>query len=391
MGEQNVSTISVIVPCFNYGRYLHDAINSLVGGATCLGEFSPQTYQNFDIWIIDDASTDDTDAIARGLVNERIHYIHNESNIGTAATLNRAITQAGGKYITFLSADDMMETTRLEKLYAAMISSRHRIIYDDIRVFDGKQRTDNWPMPSYDFDRVLYKNTLHAGILYPKEAWAECGGYPEAFKDGREDWAFGVALGAKGWCGAHVKEALYLYRREGQNRSLKTTGHEWRMTFLGRMQATFPDLYRGERPAMCCGKKNTTAPSRAGAQSKSGGIQQMTIGEEGMTLLEYQLPKAGSVIYTGAVTRQPYAFSSIRKRGYVDSRDARALLDRIEDRRHAFIEVKEPEPNVPAQPLESAPTIAPVEQEVNNLVITETVPQPEPEKPARGRPRKAKE
>jgi glycosyltransferase involved in cell wall biosynthesis len=370
--------ISVIMPCHNYGRYLRDAINSLIGGPTCLGDFQPQTFQNFDIWIVNDASEDDTEAIAQSLISEQVHYLANAQNIGTAATLNVGIRASSGRLITFLSADDMMETTRLEKMYQAMTTANHRMIFDDMRVFDGKQRTDTWPMADYDFDRVLYKNTVHAGILYSRQAWQEAGGYPEAFDNGREDWAFAVALGVKGWCGIHVREPLYLYRREGQNRSLKTTGAQWRMTFLGKMQATFPNLYKGERPAMCCGNKKSPARTMSVAgTSKLGGTGMFNIGDEGMTLLEFQLPKAGHVTYIGDVTRQTYVFSSLRKRGYVDSRDAPALLARIEDRRHAFIAVNETKPKVVTPPLTEAAPVpqTPIEIPTQMIDITETVPQ----------------
>jgi glycosyltransferase involved in cell wall biosynthesis len=389
--------ISIIIPCYNYARFLRDAVHSLVGGPTCLGDFAPQTFQNFDIWIVNDASTDDTEAVAQSLVGDRIHYIANTQNIGTAATLNVGIKQASGQYITFLSADDMMESTRLEKLYQACLANPHRMAYDDLKIFDGKARTDTWPMSEYDFDRFLYKNGLHAGLMYPKQAWAEVGGYPEIMNDGREDWAFGVALGAHGWCGVHVKEPLYLYRRAGQNRSLHNTGGEWRMRFLNKMQALYPALYRGERPNMCCG--NTKNVQRAAAQNQAmnvaaGGVRsrasaRMRIGTSGMVELEYQLPKAGTVNYTGAVTGQDYAFSMIHKRGYVDVRDAEVLLNRIEDRRRAFILVNAPEPVMMEPPTKVDEPLEPIkpELETEELVIAESVPQvaqalpPKPRKP----------
>jgi len=389
--------ISVIMPCYNYSRFLRDAVHSLIGGPTCLGDFQPQTFQNFDIWIVNDASTDDTEAVAQSFVNDRIHYIANAQNIGTAANLNVGIRASSGKLITFLSADDMMETTRLEKLYQTCASNSHRIAYDDMRIFDGKARTDTWPMSEYDFDKILYKNSLHAGIMYPRVAWDECGGYPEIMNDGREDWAFGVALGMRGWCGVHVREPLYLYRREGQNRSLKTTGGQWRMTFLGKMQSLYPNLYKGERPIMCCGNSNKRAIQKAALknQGAQGGAalsrsrSTFNIGENGMVFIEYQLPKAGNITYTGAVTGQQYAFSSIRKRGYVDARDATAFLSRIEDRRHAFLLVDEPTPNIVAAPIvETAPPVpVPAPMATEELVITEIVPQ-EPQSLKPRKPRK---
>lgn len=52
--------VSVIVPCYNYGRYIRDCVNSLIGGPTCLGDMPGQTLQSFEIIIVDDASTDDS-------------------------------------------------------------------------------------------------------------------------------------------------------------------------------------------------------------------------------------------------------------------------------------------------------------------------------------------
>jgi glycosyltransferase involved in cell wall biosynthesis len=350
--------ISIIIPSYNYGRYLTDSIRSLVGGPTSLGEFAPQTFRDFDITIVDDASTDETYQFAKQLLDANIHYINNPENVGTAAALNIGIRQATGRYITFLSADDMMETTRLEKMYRAAVANPHRVVYDDLAAFKDGYRTDKLPMPAYDFDRLLYKNTMAAGILYPRAAWQEVGGYPEQFRDGREDWAFNVLLGSVGYCGVHVKEPLYLYRREGQNRSLHNGGAEGRIKWLQKMRDAFPALYRGERTMACCGArkvarsdKSTSSRSTPARNSSSPrAVVDLRVGIEGMVLLEFQLNKAGYVMYTGSVTGQQYAFGGSHKRGYVDARDAPALLDRYESRRHVFAVVDTtPEP-APAPP-----------------------------------------
>lgn len=371
------SIISVIMPCHNYGRYLEDAIQSLIGGKTSLGDFAPQTFQHFEIIIVDDASTDGTPEFAQPFLNDRIRFIRNESNLGTAGTLNVGIRQAKGKFITFLSADDMMETTRLEKMYRAQVDFQHKIIYDDLMTFANGRRKDKMTLADYDFERLVYKNIMHAGILYPRRAWEEVGGYPDTFKQGREDWAFNVALGAHGYCGVHIREPLYLYRWEGQNRSLRNAGAQMRLQFLGMMQAQYPALYRGERTTMCCGSKaKSTAiarstSSRRGIQSVSQRQITPLVGAEGMVLLEYQLPKSGRVLYTGAVTGQQYAFGGRNKTNNVDARDAPALLARIEDRRHAFTlaEISEPviEPLPAEKPKEFITEVIP-----NAVILAET-------------------
>lgn len=342
--------VSIIVPSYNYGRYLSDAIHSLIGGPTSLGDFAPQTFQDFEIIIVDDASADETGEVAQSFVKSlpNVSYIRNPENLGTAGALNAGIRSAQGEFITFLSADDMMEPTRLEKMYHVAKSSPHRIVYDDLMMFAKGQRTLPMRMSPYDFDKLLYKNTMHAGIMYPRSAWEETGGYPESFRDGREDWAFNVVLGKFGYCGIHVAEPLYLYRWESQNRSLRNAGVDWRITFLNKMQATYPDLYRGERPKMCCGSKKSAPAAqqniqraRASRGSSSRAVStpispDVIVGAQGMTALEYQLTKAGPVVYRGAVTQQTYVFGGRHKIGLVDNRDVPGLISRIEDRRHAF-------------------------------------------------------
>lgn len=392
--------ITVVMPCYNYGKYLPDAIHSLIGGTTSLGEFAPQTFDSFEIVIIDDASSDDTYDYAKPFLGENIRYIRNPENLGTAGALNVGIKQARGNFITFLSADDMMETTRLEKMYAMARANPHAVVYDDLKMFANGQRTMHMPMSDYDFDKLLYKNTMHAGILYPRKAWEEAGGYPEAFRDGREDWAFNVALGRVGYCGAHVKEPLYLYRWETQNRSLRNAGVDWRITFLNKMQATFPDLYRGERPKMCCGSKKRQAlpPQTNKSVSRSSRVvsqpmaQEVVMGAEGMTILEYQLTKAGPVVYRGAVTGQTYVFGGKHKLGNVDNRDVPGLLARIEDRRHAFAyptmvvdTPPEPEAVREAAPVQTAKPTMVTEPIPEETITLPQVAEPEPEKPKRGR------
>ena len=374
----SMALVSVIIPCFNYGRYLPDAIHSLMGGPTSLGEFTPQTLQDFDITLVDDASPDDTYSFAEPFLCERISYIRNPENLGTATALNVGIKQATGKYITFLSADDMMETTRLEKLVNAAESNPHRLVYDDLKTFKDGQRQDTMPLMAYDFDKLLYKNIMHAGILYPRQAWVESGGYPEQFRDGREDWAFNLRLGVFGWCGVHVKEPLYLYRREGQNRSLHNGGTDNRIMWLKKMQQLYPDLYRGEKTTMCCGNKSkpkTVAASKSRSAPTRNQYVEPIYSESGMVLVEYQLPKAGKILYTGAVTGRQYAFSSAHKRNNVDVRDAPALLQRIEDRRRAFLRV-DAEPPAPV----GGPTIAPDHTDPTAVEITPVPFEPVPEK-----------
>lgn len=292
--------ISVIVPCYNYGKYLPDCLNSLLGGPTSLGNHPGQTFQSFEVVIVDDGSTDNTRAIAQSYVNgwNGVKYIYKQ-NGGTPSALNAGIREAIGKYITVLSADDMREPWSLQDLYEASIRNPGKVIYDNVTEFESGQRTRVWDLPEYDFDRLITWNHMHAGIMYPREAWEKVTGYSEVMQYGREDWQFNVALGLAGYCGKKIERSGYLYRREGHNRSLRNSGLEWREKFVEQMRTIFPKLYRGERPMSCCGGGTTINMSegtRAMIQQ-----QQLPAGED-MVLVEYTGGSVGTTLWGGPGT-----------------------------------------------------------------------------------------
>lgn len=322
--------LSIIVPCHNYGRYLQDCINSLIGGPTVLGEMPGQTLQSFEIIIVDDASTDDSPEYIKKVVNisKGIRAYRLNKNVGTARTLNIGIEKAVGKYITFLSADDMREPFSLEKLVETCEQNPHSFAYDDVWLFHTHKKIKKWELEDYNFEKLIWKNQVHAGIVFPKEAWIDVGGYPEIMGDGREDWAFNVSLGIKGWCGIHVRQLGYLYRREGQNRTERNTTEEHRRNFLTKMMSLFPAIYKGERPVACCGKgsnkrsnNGTSSKTLVSTFSTGGSLRMAThVGSEGMVKIEY-LGKQVSSTWTGDVTSAPYTFGVDRPKGWVDKRD----------------------------------------------------------------------
>lgn len=98
------SLVSVVVPCFNYARFLDECVQSVIA----------QSYRNWECLIIDDGSMDETPDIGRRLAvaNERVRYIR-QANAGLSAARNRAVSEARGSYLQFLDADDRLEHDKL--------------------------------------------------------------------------------------------------------------------------------------------------------------------------------------------------------------------------------------------------------------------------------------
>lgn len=321
--------VSVVVPCYNYGRYLLDCIASLVGGNTSLGEMPGQTLQSFEVIIVNDASTDDSLNYVKQVtdISKGIRAYHLEKNVGTARALNFGIERSYGKYVTFLSADDMREPDSLERLVEVCEQNPHSFAYDDVWLFHKHERIKKWQMEDFDFDTLIWKNHVHAGILFPRAAWQEVGGYPASMGDGREDWAFNIALGIHGWCGVHLNNYGYLYRREGQNRTNINTTDTHRERFLGKIMGLFPEIYKGNRPTMCCGKGSSSKSNngatpristpRALARSQFMAEKNVPpIGKEPMQLIEYLGGQMNFTI-TGDNTGAKYTFGKDRPKGWV--------------------------------------------------------------------------
>lgn len=96
--------VSVIMPSWNTGKFIAESIQSVIN----------QTYKNWELIIVDDCSTDNTDEIVGKFTDIRIKYLKNEKNSGAALTRNRALREAKGEWIAFLDSDDLWKPEKLE-------------------------------------------------------------------------------------------------------------------------------------------------------------------------------------------------------------------------------------------------------------------------------------
>jgi len=366
--------VSVVVPCYNYGKFLKDLVNSLIGGSTVLGNFSPQTFQSFEIIICDDGSSKEDQHFYDEIqdVSKGIRVVHRK-NGGTAAAVNTAIKNSHSNIVTRIDADDMRETYSLQNLYDTFVNNQHSMVFDNVTVFNSKTGRNGkaWDI-EYDFDGILYKNTVHAGIMFSMDAWKETGGYPEIMDDGRDDWAFNIALGIKGYCGVKAPGNGYLYRRDGHNRTLTNTTPLKREVFLSKIQSLFPDLYAGRYPMACCGgRRNNSLVKNSGAPK---GPAQLP-GALGVVTVKYLGGNFGTSTFYGAVTGVKYTFSAKTPVKYVDIRDAhtndkKGILDLIAHGRLLF-------QRITPTPVKTPDKLAEVEKKVEVKVETKVEPKVE--------------
>jgi len=111
--------VSIVMPSYNCGRFVEQSIRSV----------QAQTYQNWEIIVVDDCSDDHTEEIVKGIKDRRIRFYKNASNRGAAVSRNRALREAQGRWIAFLDSDDLWAPDKLEKQIAFMVDHGYAFSY----------------------------------------------------------------------------------------------------------------------------------------------------------------------------------------------------------------------------------------------------------------------
>lgn len=175
--------VSVIIPCYNQGRYLAASIGSVLASG----------YAECEIVVVDDGSTDpETCEILTALDYPRTRLIRRE-NGGLAAARNSGIAAANGTYILPLDADDRIGPAYLAQAVQAFESDdRLGIVYCRAEKFGAE--TGPWRLPRFSRWRMRLGNVIFCSALYRKADWETVGGYDEHLRRGWEDWDFWLSL-----------------------------------------------------------------------------------------------------------------------------------------------------------------------------------------------------
>ena len=208
--------VSVIMPCFNQGRFIEEAVESVLN----------QTYPSYEIIIINDGSTDiETVRLLQDYDKPTVSILHTE-NRGPSAARNIGIQHAKGHYIFPLDADDRIAETYLEKAVATLDGNPNvGIVYSQATLFGEK--SGDFDVPSYRFPEILLGNMIFNSSLYRKTDWEKVGGYNENMIWGWEDYDFWLSLLELGREVIQIPEKLYFHREVPNSRSQKMTQDYW--------------------------------------------------------------------------------------------------------------------------------------------------------------------
>lgn len=129
--------VSIITPTYNCAKFIGATIESVLN----------QTYQNFEMIIVDDASKDNTEEVVKSFKDKRIKYIRLSKNSGPAVARNRAMEEAKGKYMAFLDSDDLWKKEKLEKQINFIKKNKYKIICSDYEQIDEEGNKLNKIIP----------------------------------------------------------------------------------------------------------------------------------------------------------------------------------------------------------------------------------------------------
>ena len=202
------SRISVLVPCFNHGRFIREAIDSIFA----------QTVQDFEVVVVDDGSTDpQTRETLDRLAGERITVLRTE-NRGLPAARNYAARHSRGEFLCAVDADDKLAPEWFDKAVRTLDERRELAFVSHWLETFGDERW-TWKPDRCDLPALLARNAVNGAALVRRTAFEAVGGYDERMRDGCEDWDFWLRLVERGFAGAIVPEVLFYYRRRSDSMS----------------------------------------------------------------------------------------------------------------------------------------------------------------------------
>ncbi|MDO8462169.1 MAG: glycosyltransferase [Deltaproteobacteria bacterium] len=221
--------VSVIIPCYNTGHFLHLPVESVLN----------QPYENFELLIVNDGSTDpQTLECFEKLNHPKIRIIH-QKNRGLAGARNGGIEQARGKYILPLDADDKTSPIGLSRPVEILETQPEiSVVYGNVQYFGDENRLVK--PPKFNAYRVLLANCFVVSSMFRRSAWEEVGGYTERTL-GFEDWEFWLKLIEKNHKFLKVDDVLFHYHKR-YNSDLYKTLKIYRPT-TEQIKTLHPKLY----------------------------------------------------------------------------------------------------------------------------------------------------
>jgi glycosyltransferase involved in cell wall biosynthesis len=203
MEKEKEILVSIVIPCYNHGAYIQDAIDSVEQNNA--DDF-------FEIIIINDGSKDAYTLEKLDELSKKGYHIIHQENKGLSAARNAGIRVARGRYILPLDSDNKITAAYYRQAMAILDAEPQvGVVYSDRYVFGLQQ--GNIPVGEFALQRILPGNFIDACAVFRKSIWEEIGGYDEHMPGGiYEDWEFWLSCIERGHGFRYMNEPLFGYR-----------------------------------------------------------------------------------------------------------------------------------------------------------------------------------
>lgn len=217
--------VSVVMPAYNAERFIWETINSVIS----------QTYTDWELWVIDDCSTDSTREIVEELASQdsRINLVRNEKNVGVADTRNRGFDLCNGRYVALLDSDDVWFPDKLDRQMRLAEETGADIIYCSYKMIDehGRPVCDDFIVPEIeDFDSCLVRSVISCSTALLSREITDKYRFNKDYY--HEDLVLWLELLRYGYAARGVTEVIAAYRLLDSGRSskkLRTALNRWRV------------------------------------------------------------------------------------------------------------------------------------------------------------------
>lgn len=202
--------VSFIIPYYNAGNTILETVASIF----------EQKYNNYEIWIINDGSTDQhsLDVLTNLARKDKIKILH-QDNAGPSVARNNAIKQTSAEIIIPLDADDMIMPSAIEKAIPFLMDNVELgVVYGDLQFFGGKSAIKK--QVGFQLRRQFVFNQVAVCAFIKKSVFETCGYYDELLsKPGLEDWEFWIRVGEKGWGFKKINDVFFKIRVDEKSRT----------------------------------------------------------------------------------------------------------------------------------------------------------------------------
>lgn len=216
--------VSIIMPAYNSEKYIEESVQSVIN----------QSYQNWELLIIDDYSTDETFSIAQSLANQdkRIKLYQLRKNSGAAIARNKGIKKANGSYLAFLDSDDLWKKNKLENQIRFMEDNEYTFSCTAYEFIDAENRKTGkvvTPLTESDYNGVLKYSPGNSTVVYDVD---KLGKFFVPDIKRRNDFVMWLQVIKKAKKIYGISEALTQYRVHAESLSVnkkKLVKYQWRV------------------------------------------------------------------------------------------------------------------------------------------------------------------